>query len=406
MITTHNLAGVCLTFGLLGLLLRKLASYARRHDGGQPKGCEPVTRYPQWDPILGLDLVLGQLRALRHDCYLEWLRNLHAGMPKTFSINYFGMRWIYSIEPEILKAVYATNFKDFGVAPIRRHTKGSMPFADKGVNTTDGDDWAFSRLLIKPFFERDVYTNTDRIAPFADRLLALLPADGETVDVQPLMQRWFLDLTTDFMFGKSMDALVHPERARIAWAMLDILRGGRLRAQSHRFMWAFNWDWWLKAVGEVHDFVNPQIRATFAEIYERERRIEQGLPVEAERSDLLWSMASRLRDEEQLRSQLCLIIVPNNDTTSIFISNCIWHLARHPDAWGKLRDEVLELGDRPLSFEVLRNMRYMNCVLSESRCPVFLASWLWPASFSLAGTDVPSPPPDPQQRHAGARLCQ
>jgi cytochrome P450 monooxygenase len=88
-------------------------------------------------------------------------------------------------------------------------------------------------------------------------------------------------------------------------------------------MWAFNWNWWLKAVDEVHDLVNPHIRATFEEIYKRERRIEQGLPIEPERSDLLWSMASRLRDEEQLRSQLCLIIVPNNNTTSIFISNYI-----------------------------------------------------------------------------------
>jgi cytochrome P450 monooxygenase len=65
-----------------------------------------------------------------------------------------------------------------------------MPFADKGVNTTDGEDWEFSRLLIKPFFERDVYTNTDRIEAHADHFLSLIPADGETFDAQPLVQRW------------------------------------------------------------------------------------------------------------------------------------------------------------------------------------------------------------------------
>jgi cytochrome P450 monooxygenase len=161
--------------------------------------------------------------------------------------------------------------------------------------------------------------------------------------------------------------MLHPQRAKIAWTMMDILRGARLRAQTYRVMWAFNWDWWLNAVDEVHAFVNPHIRSTFKEIDERERRIKEKLPVGPERSDLLWSMATNLRDEELLRSQLCLIIVPNNDTTSIFISNCLWHLARYPKAWEKLRQEVSALGDKPLTFEILRNMTYLQGVLNESK---------------------------------------
>jgi len=111
-------------------------------------------------------------------------------MPKTFSIRLMGMNWIFSIEPDILKAVYATNFEDFGVEPIRRHSKGAHPFADKGVNTTDGKDWEFSRFHIKPFFEREVYTSTERITPHAEGFLRMLPEDGVSFDVQPLLQRW------------------------------------------------------------------------------------------------------------------------------------------------------------------------------------------------------------------------
>lgn len=163
-----------------------------------------------------------------------------------------------------------------------------------------------------------------------------------------------------------MDALTHPDRARITWAMLDVLRGGRMRAQFYMMMWAFNWTWWYKAVAEVHEFINVHIKSTYKQLEEREQRVKDGLPVEPERTDLIWYMASNLRDEELLRSQLCLVFVPNNDTTSIFISNCIWHLARHPEAWEKLRQEVLDHGDAPLTFEVLRNMKYLNCVLNES----------------------------------------
>lgn len=106
-----------------------------------------------------------------------------------------------------------------------------MPFADKGVNTTNGEDWHFSRALTKPFFERDVYHDTDRIKLFADSFMALFPTvDGETFDVQLLLQRWFLDINSDFIFGKSMDSLIDPSKVKFATDMVTALRGARLQA--------------------------------------------------------------------------------------------------------------------------------------------------------------------------------
>ncbi|KAL6885825.1 hypothetical protein GGI43DRAFT_388832 [Trichoderma evansii] len=84
-------------------------------------------------------LVQTAMRALKNNYYLDWLRALDARRPKTFSLRFFGGRWFYLSEPEILKAVYATSFKDFRVELIRRNSRVTMPFADKGVNTTDGD---------------------------------------------------------------------------------------------------------------------------------------------------------------------------------------------------------------------------------------------------------------------------
>lgn len=190
MIDLHKLPVFVISSGIVALLLSRLFRHAERNRDLQAKGCQPVIRHWQWDPILGLDVVLGQVNALRHNYYLPWLSKMHANMPKTFSINFFGRKQIYTIEPENLKAMTATNFDDFGIEPIRRHTKGSMPFADKGISTVDGKDWEFSRFLIKPFFYREVYTNTDRIEPYADRLMKLIPEDGETFDIQPLIQRW------------------------------------------------------------------------------------------------------------------------------------------------------------------------------------------------------------------------
>lgn len=164
-----------------------------------------------------------------------------------------------------------------------------------------------------------------------------------------------------------MNSMDDASRADITWTMLTVLRGGRLRVQFYRFIWAFNWNWWLDAVYKVHDFVNVHIRSTYAEIEARKQAIAEGKEVGPERTDLLWFMASNVPEEEELRSQLCLVFVPNNDTTSIFISNALWHLARHPEAWQKLREEVLACGDEQPTFESLRNMTYLNGVMNESK---------------------------------------
>jgi cytochrome P450 monooxygenase len=84
-------------------------------------------------------------------------------------------------------------------------------------------------------------------------------------------------------------------------------------------------------------------------------------------------MASHDSDYEDLRSQLALLLVPNNDTTSIFISNALWHLARHPDAWARCREEVLtsvqggeDEAVGQLSFSTLRGLKFLNACLDET----------------------------------------
>lgn len=163
-----------------------------------------------------------------------------------------------------------------------------------------------------------------------------------------------------------MDALTYPDRARITWAMLDVLRGIRMKIQLWKANKLFDWSWWLEAVHTVHNYVDVHIDRVYKEIGERKRAIEAGETVGPERTDLLWFMASNLEDREELRSQLCLLLVPNNDTTSIFISNCIWHLARNPAAWEACRQEVLAHGDAPLTFDVLRQMKYLQGILNET----------------------------------------
>lgn len=89
-------------------------------------------------------------------------------------------------------------------------------------------------------------------------------------------------------------------------------------------------------------------------------------PKDSARKDLIWNIAQHVKNPDELRSHLSLMFVPNNDTTSIFIGHILWNLARRPDIWEELRQEVLAHGDEDLSFAVLRNMKWLNGVLNET----------------------------------------
>jgi cytochrome P450 monooxygenase len=153
-------------------------------------GCGVIPAYSRFNSLFGLDIASGMAKSLKQDSFLVWLNRIHKNKPKTFLVNFVGSRFIYTIEPENMKSMSAINWKDFAVGPMRRNNKATHPFADKGVNTVDGEEWKYSRELIKPFFMREAFTNTGRLSMHVDRLFDIFPEDGETFNIQPLVQRW------------------------------------------------------------------------------------------------------------------------------------------------------------------------------------------------------------------------
>ena len=163
-----------------------------------------------------------------------------------------------------------------------------------------------------------------------------------------------------------MYSLDNPENAGVAWAMVDVMRGIRLRLQMNRFLFLYNDKSWFDAVAQVHRFVDGHIDRTLKQLRDSKTSESLTKTTEHARDDLLWVMAKQLQNKEALRSQILAVFVPSNDTTSILISNAFYALARHPKAWQKLREEVQSLGGAKLTFETLKSLRYLNWVLNES----------------------------------------
>ena len=70
-------------------------------------------------------------------------------------------------------------------------------------------------------------------------------------------------------------------------------------------------------------------------------------------------------DQRFIRDQLLNVFIPARDSSAIGVSDLFFQLARNPRVWRLLRSEALEL-NQPITFELLKSMKYLQCVLRES----------------------------------------
>lgn len=77
-------------------------------------------------------------------------------------------------------------------------------------------------------------------------------------------------------------------------------------------------------------------------------------------------MVKHVGDPTALRYEVLNIFLPAFESTSVVLSNTLFHLARQPDTWARLRKEALALGDQPLTFELLKPLSYFQHTIFET----------------------------------------
>ncbi|PSN60128.1 cytochrome P450 [Corynespora cassiicola Philippines] len=326
--------------------------------------CPSLPQYPAWDRIYGLDFVYANLKALKSHRFLEFQKQMY--WAKVWTANFLGNRMIYSSEAENMKTLSTTQRECFAIEPIRVANGAIAPFTGRGVSSSDGEKWLESRKLVKPYFERAAFTNVERLSLHTDRFISKIPVDGSTIDMQPICQRWFLDTSTEFLFGESMNSLQDPERDWPHRDMVKIMEGLRIRLQLSSFLFLHRDRDWLAACGRIHDFLDGHIEKAYQQLQDSKRGKPALYTDHQPRNDFLWTIAGQIPDRLELRTQLTGVWIPSNETTSIFVSNTLFALARCPDVVIKLRQEILDYGDQPLTFTGLRSLTYLRWILNES----------------------------------------
>lgn len=157
-------------------------------------GCQRPRRYPHRDPIWGYDLYRLREQAMKAGHFYQ-LYDLHFKLHgKTFEELFFGTKVINTMERDNIQRVAVYSFQDWGKNSSRN--SAFAPVFGDGIFTQDGAAWKHSRELIKPLFTRSEIADLRPLPTYTDRLLGLLPRDGRTTDVQPLLHRFVLKFLT------------------------------------------------------------------------------------------------------------------------------------------------------------------------------------------------------------------
>lgn len=170
------------------------------------------------------------------DLWIDWFRGAPDG--STGEVTLAGLRCVFTVNPENIKAILAAQFSDYGKG--KRFHDDWEKFLGDSIFTTDGDRWQQNRRLIRPqfitervsdlqVFERHVQRLTTLIANGREtRASSTVPHDKDSrgvnvIDVNDLFLRFTLDVATEFLLGTSVDSLESP-RQDFAKAFAEVQR--------------------------------------------------------------------------------------------------------------------------------------------------------------------------------------
>lgn len=372
---------ICLTF--LALRRRfKNARFSREH------GCLPPSQAPtDWTFNISRPFILSKVRKA-HKFMPTQQESFHRN-GNTFAFSIAGKRLIMTCEPENMKAILATQFKDFELGKLRHDNWGEV--LGDGIFTVDGHQWEHSRAMLKPQFNKNQITDLEDLETHVQNLfsrLSLAENGGSVLNLHEYFLNFTLDFSTAFLFGKSVGSqLCQGQTSKFAQDLDYAQKVISFRVSLENFWWLYRPKKFTKAVADVQAFIGESVQQALDK-----QKSEKGKT--SEKYVFLEALARETQDPVVLRDQMMNILVAGRDTTvSIpnpyscritmfrcgpliiglyiimqagFLSWIVYSLARNPRVWDILRREILtDFGRDTPTYQQLKDAKYLKWVLNE-----------------------------------------
>ncbi|KAF7296034.1 hypothetical protein MKEN_01418400 [Mycena kentingensis (nom. inval.)] len=354
---------------------------ARRHGARLPPTAS--------GSMLGnIDVLRRMLRASREGYVGEAFSALVDSLGPILNIRVLWSDKIFTVTPEHVKIVLATDFKNYIKGPS--FISGMHSVLGSGVFNSDGEMWSFHRSMTRPYFSRDRYQHFDIFDRHADRFISLIKGrmnEGLPVDFQDLISRFTMDSATEFLFGSCVESLAcTPPYPHNASANRPPIHDSEHAQQANSFTAAYGeamqqiairqrlgpmWplfemfkDKTAAPMAEVAKYIDPLIQAAIDK-----KDANAGVDkANEEELCLLDDLVRSTSDPKVLRDEIVNILIAGRDTTMVVLTNAIYFLSTHPEVAARLREEVLSVvgpSARP-TYDHIKQMKYMRAVLNET----------------------------------------
>ena len=359
---------------VVAILVRYLQGWYKLHQAQsaiiKKNGCLPAKQYPHRDPFIGLDLLLTDNKHVQNHTFLPTQNQRFKDIGNTYWTKMAGFWILNTNEPENFKAILATDFGNWGLGALRYAT--FRPLMGPSIFAVDGKEWEHSRSFLRPQFVRKQFQDSSLFEKHVENLLKAIPA-RQTVDLQELFHNFALDSATDFLLGESVGSLL-PDQGAEGAAFADaffqaqhqcgqLFRKGPLAffpPKSYR-----------DQCKRCHDWIDIRVGRKLKEYQESKKSGKTADVEQGSKYVLLNELVQETDDPIRIRNETVALLIAGRDTTAATLSSLWFTLARHPEVVRKLRDEIAELGGEKPSFERLKNMKYLQMTMTESK----VVSW-------------------------------
>ncbi|KAK7448140.1 hypothetical protein VKT23_013899 [Stygiomarasmius scandens] len=381
--------------------------YQRRRARALGARMIPRAKGPKYNGWFGnLDIVEMMMKYTKEGYPGDGLYDIFAKLGPVWNIRVLWSDLIFTTSPEHIQRILATDFPNYVKGERFQEAMGSV--LGVGVFNSDGDMWKFHRSMTRPFFTRDRITHFelfDRHALVAIEQMKKRLKENHPVDFQDLMGRFTLDTATEFLFGTCFNSLeaglpyphyvpapstILPTTQKLqskdtrsrAEATAQTFTNAFLLAQeviSNRerlgpLVWPF-FEIFKDDTKEPMDIVGGWIDKIVQEALDRKRegkivneKVEEGEVGDDE--TLLDHLVKMTDDPTVLRDETLNIMIAGRDTTAATLSFIMFFLAKYPEVYKKLREEIVSMigsdTKKHLVYEQVKECKYLRAVINET----------------------------------------
>ncbi|KAK3311380.1 cytochrome P450 [Chaetomium strumarium] len=348
-----GLAAVAIKINLSLVNNYRFQSRARR------LGCGDVAVYPHKDPILGLDTFVEAIRAFNNHRLLDLYANRFAKCGRTYYTIALGRWMLMTDEVENIKTIMGPKMEDWPIDGPRR--LAPLPvLGPNSIFTSNGDAWHRARAMLKPSFVRDQVADLGCFDRHIGNMLAAIPEDGATFDIQEILLDMTMDSSTDFLLGYSTNLLTKasPEAQEFVRNFEYASRESALKSRFGTLLHHLPHRKLDQAIRALRQYVRFYLKRAIAESEKGGARDRNYV--------FLDELLKANPPEDYTIDQILSILIAGRDTTATAMTAAFYFLAGKPDVVEKLREEIDSVGDDTPTWEQLKRMKYLNNVIREA----------------------------------------